>query len=99
MLCGSRCGLPRAETLAPGRPWKVSEGGRARLGDTSRARPEGTAQTASARSLCSQLGRAAFTHCLARCPLVFFHLCPGPQLVAEGMLMMGKSHCSLTVDH
>lgn len=35
---------------------------------------------------------------LPGCPLVFFHLCQGSQIVVEGILMMIiKSHRSLTV--
>lgn len=51
-------------------------------------------------SSCPQPTEAAFTAALPCRPLVFFHLCQGPQVVIEGILIMIiKSHHPLTVHY
>lgn len=81
--------------MKPARPqWTASEGWSRGVGETGRVWPPGTAGPPLAHSLDSQRREAAVTVAWPCCPLVFFHLCQGPQLVTEGVLVRIKSHHS-----
>lgn len=61
-------------------------GGEMGRGDKLGLTPE-YSRASLARSLGSQIREAAFTAALLCCPLVCFHLCQGPQIVMEGILI------------